>query len=126
MRKYIFVIPLIGFISAQSEEYHQSKDSTFIILKSWDSIRVNKFNADISIQPIIKFDLKFSDSDSIQYEISEVIKMIDNHDNTSISRNTFFMIDIFQKCFNVSFGLILLYLIIFWLYNMFSCAALYK
>ena len=113
MRKYIFIIPLIGFISAQSEEHQQSKDSTFIILKSGDSIRVNKFDADISIQPIIKFDLEFSNSDSIQYKISEINKMIDNHGNTFISRNTFFMIDIFQKCFNVSFSLILLYLIIF-------------
>tara|TARA_S200000501_G_scaffold247283_1_gene231684 strand:- start:262 stop:621 length:360 start_codon:yes stop_codon:yes gene_type:complete len=113
MRKYIFIISLIGFISAQSEEHNQSKDLTFIILKSGDSIRVNKFDADISIQPIIKFDLEFSDLDSIKYEISEINKMIDNHGNTSISRNTFFMIDIFQKCFNVSFGLILFYLIIF-------------
>tara|TARA_Y100001970_G_C13640890_1_gene558833 strand:+ start:132 stop:473 length:342 start_codon:yes stop_codon:yes gene_type:complete len=112
MKKYIITILLIGFTFSQSGENDERQDSTFIILKSGDSIRVKKFDASFTVQPMIKFDLEFSDYDSTLYEISSVNKVVDSEGNTSISRNGLLMVNYFQKLFNLSIRLILLYLII--------------
>ena len=44
MKKYLFIVLLLGLVTGQSEENETKRDSTFIFLKSGDSIRVNKFN----------------------------------------------------------------------------------
>ena len=54
---------------AQSAENDEEKDSTFIFIKSEDSIRVNKIHANFKINPMIIFDLAFSDFDSTKYDI---------------------------------------------------------
>ena len=112
MKKYIITILLMSFIFSQSEENNEKQDSTFIILKSGDSIRVKKFDAGFTVQPMIKFDLEFSDYDSTRYDISSVNKVVDSRGNTSIGQNSLLMVYYIQKLFNVSTCLILLYLII--------------
>ena len=112
MKKYIITILLMSFTFSQSEENNEKQDSTFIILKSGDSIRVKKFDAGFTVQPMIKFDLEFSDYDSTRYDISSVNKVVDSRGNTSIGRNSLLMAYYIQKLFNVSTPLILLYLII--------------
>ena len=112
MKKYIITILLMSFIFSQSEENNEKQDSTFIILKSGDSIRVKKFDAGFTVQPMIKFDLEFSDYDSTRYDISSVNKVVDSRGNTSIGRNSLLMVSYMQKLFNISTRLILLYLII--------------
>ena len=55
---------------SQSENDEEPSDSTFIIINSGDSIRINKFEADFTFQPMLKLDLEFSDFDSTKYDIS--------------------------------------------------------
>ena len=112
MKKYIFIGLLLGFVFGKSAENEEKKDSTFIFLKSGDSIRVNKLDANFKIQPMIKFDLKFSDFDSTEYDISEVNKIADSQGKTLINKNTLFVVKFFQRCLNLFIGLTLLYLII--------------
>ena len=112
VKKYVIIIVLVNFTFSQSEEYDEKQDSTFIILKSGDSIRVKKFDAGFTVQPMIKFDLEFSDYDSTRYDISSVNKVVDSRGNTSIGQNSLLMVYYIQKLFNVSTRLILLYLII--------------
>ena len=112
MKKYIITILLTGFTFSQSGENDEKQDSTFIILKSGDSIRVKKFDAGFTVQPMIKFDLEFSDYDSTRYDISSVNKVVDSRGNTSIGRNSLLIVSYMQKLFNISTPLILLYLII--------------
>ena len=100
---------LTGFISAQSTDTGDGNDSTYIILKSGDSIRVNKLDASFTIQPMIKFDLGFFDFDSAQYEISDINKIVNSKGKTSISRNSLSVINFFHNCLNVSINLILFY-----------------
>ena len=112
MKKYIYIGLLLGFVIGQSAENEEKKDSTFIILNSGDSIKENKLNASIKIQPMIEFDLKFSDFDSTEYDISEVNKIEDSQGKTLINKNTLFVVKIFQRSTNLFTSLTLLYLII--------------
>ena len=88
------------------------KDSTYIFFKSGDSIKVNNLLANISFQNMINFDLEFSDSDSIKYDISEVNKIVEGQGRTLINKNTLFMIQFFRGCLNLFTKFYLLYLII--------------
>ena len=97
---------------SQSETDGGSGDTTFIILNSEDTIRINKFEADFTFQPMLKLDLEFSDFDSTKYDISQVNKLVDSRGNISMSRKKLSMINIFQKCFNTSTRLIVWYLIL--------------
>ncbi|RPG61461.1 MAG: hypothetical protein CBD98_003610 [Flavobacteriaceae bacterium TMED238] len=112
MKKYLFIVLLLGLVTGQSEENETKRDSTFIFLKSGDSIRVNKFDASFKIQPMVQFDLKFSDFDSIKYDISEVNKVADSQGKTLINKNTIFMMKFFKLCIRLFFDLTLLYLIV--------------
>ena len=112
MKNYVIMSLLTGFIIAQSTNIDQGKDSTFIVLKSGDSIRVNKLDASFTLQPMIKFDLGFFDFDSTQYEISDINKIVNSKGKTSVRRNSLFMINFFHNCLNISINLILFYLII--------------
>ena len=53
MKMFIYISLLLGIVFGQSVEIKEKKDSTFIFLKSGDSIRVNKFDAGFTIQPMI-------------------------------------------------------------------------
>ena len=112
MKKYIYIGLLSGCVFGHSVENEEKKDSTFIFLKSGDSIRVNKLDANFKIQPMIKFDLQFSDFDSTKYDISEVNKVADSQGKILINKNTLFVVKIFKQCLNLFFSLTLLYLII--------------
>ena len=112
MKKYLLIVLLVGLVFGQSVENEEEKDSTFIYFKSGDSIRVNKLDASFKIQPMIEFDLKFSDFDSIKYDISEVNKVADSQGKTLINKNTLFIIKFFQGSLNLFTNLFLLYLII--------------
>tara|TARA_B100001564_G_scaffold6168_1_gene5333 strand:- start:71 stop:412 length:342 start_codon:yes stop_codon:yes gene_type:complete len=112
MKKYIFIFLLVGFCIGQDSEIEAKRDSTFIFLKSGDSIRVNKYDASFKIQPMVQFDLKFSDFDSIKYDISEVNKVADSQGKTLINKNTIFMMKFFKLCIRLFFDLTLLYLIV--------------
>ena len=112
MKKYLFIVLLVGLVFGQSVENEEEKDSTFIYFKSGDSIRVNKLDASFKIQPMIEFDIKFSDFDSTKYDISEVNKVADSQGKTLINKNTLFIIKIFQGSLNLFTNLFLLYLII--------------
>ena len=102
---------LPGFIFADPIKGDNKKDSTFIILKSGDSVRVKKLDASFAIQPMIKFDIELFDFDSTQYDLSQINKIIDSKGKTSISRNTLFMINLFNNCLNISISLVLFYLL---------------
>tara|TARA_A100001015_G_scaffold191732_1_gene213610 strand:+ start:1998 stop:2309 length:312 start_codon:yes stop_codon:yes gene_type:complete len=97
---------------SQSEIDEEPSDSTFIILNSVDSISINKFEADLRSQSMLKLDLKFSDFDSTKYDLTQVIKLVDSDGNISMNRKSISMINIFQKCFNTSTRFIVLYLIL--------------
>ena len=112
MRKYILIVFFSSLMFSQSETDGGSVDTTFIILNSEDSIRINKFEADFTFQPMLKLDLEFSDFDSIKYDISQVNKLVDSSGNISMSRKKLSMINIFQKCFNISTRLMVWYLIL--------------
>ena len=112
MKKYLFIVLLLGLVFGQSVENEEEKDSTFIYFKSGDSIRVNKLDASFKIQPMIEFDIKFSDFDSTKYDISEVNKVANSQGKTLINKNTLFVVKFFQHCLNLFSGLTLLYLII--------------
>ena len=60
---------------------------------------------------MIKFDLGFYGSDSIEYDISEVIKIVDSQGNLLINRNRLFIIQFFRGCINLITNFYLLYLI---------------
>ena len=87
MKRFIYISLLLCIIFGQSVEIEKKKDSTFIFLKSGDSIRVNKFDASFKIQPMIEFDLKFSDFDSVKYDISEINKVADSKGKIILSKN---------------------------------------
>ena len=112
MKRFVYISLLLGIVFGQSLKIEEKKDSTFIFLKSGDSIRVNKFDASFKIQPMIEFDLKFSDFDSIKYDISEVNKVADSQGKTLINKNTIFMMKFFKLCIRLFFDLTLLYLIV--------------
>ena len=112
MKKYILINFLSGFILTQPAENYEKTDSTFILLKSGDSVKINKLDASFTYQPMIKFDLKFSDFDSTDYDISEVSKMLNSQGKTSISKNTMLMIKFIYGFCNLSISLILFYFII--------------
>ena len=56
MIRYITLLLFIGSVFSQETE---KKDSTFIVLKSGDSVKIKKIAADIGIQPPIEFNLRF-------------------------------------------------------------------
>ena len=87
MKRIIYISLLLGIVFGQLVEIEEKKDSTFIFLKSGDSIRVNKFDASFKIQPMIEFDLKFSDFDSAKYDISEINKVADSKGKIILSKN---------------------------------------
>ena len=86
MKSHILIASFTSFMFFQSETNGGSGDTTFIILNSEDSIRINKFEADFTFQPMLKLDLEFSDFDSNKYDISQVNKLVDNRGRISISR----------------------------------------
>ena len=112
MGKYILIVFFSSLMFSQSETNGGSVDTTFIILNSEDSISINKFEADFTFQPMLKLDLEFSDFDSTKYDISQVNKLVDSRGNVSMSRKKLSMINIFQKCFNISTHLMVWYLIL--------------
>ena len=112
MNKLIYIILVLGFLFGQSKENKEIRDSTFIFLKLGDSIRVNKLDASFKFQPMIEFDLKFSDFDSIKYDISEVNKVVTTQGKIVINENTIFMMQFILHCFNLFSSIALLYLII--------------
>ena len=112
MKKYIQIAFFTSLMFSQSETDGEHSDSTFIILNSGDSIRINKFEADFTFQPMLKLDLEFSGFDSTRYGLIQVSKVADSEGNISMSRKSILMINIFQKCFNTSTRLIVWYLIL--------------
>ena len=112
MIKYILIVFFSSLIFSQSETDGESINTTFIILNSEDSIRINKFDADLTYQPMFNLDLEFSDFDSNKYDISQVNKLVDGSGNISMSRKKLSMISISQKCFNISTRLMVWYLIL--------------
>ena len=111
-RKYILIAFFTSLTFSQSENDEEPSDSTFIIINSGDSIRINKFEADLGFQPMLKLDLEFSDFDSTKYDLTQVNKLVDSSGNIIISRKKLSTINNFQKCFNISTRLIVWYLIL--------------
>ena len=97
---------------AQSEQQKNDKDSKFIVLKTGEQVKSGKTNAIFKIQPIVEFGLTYSDKDSIEYDISDINKIVNSKGKTSVRRNSLFMINFFHNCLNISINLILFYLII--------------
>ena len=97
---------------SQSETDVRSADTTFIILNSEDSVSINKFEADFTVQPMLKLNLEFADFDSVKYDISKVNKLVDSNGNISISGKKLLIINNFQKCFNISTRLMVWYLLL--------------
>ena len=112
MRKHILIVLFSSLMFSQPETDGGSTDTTFIILNSEDSIRINKFEADFTFQPMLKLNLEFSDFDSVKYDISKVNKLVDSNGNISMSGEKLSMINNFQKCFNISTRLMVWYLIL--------------
>ena len=112
MKKYILIAFFTSLTFSQSENDEEPSDSTFIIINSGDSIRINKFEADFTFQPMLKLDLEFSDFDSAKYDISKVSKLVDSSGNISMSRKKLSMINNFQKFFNLSTRFMVWYLIL--------------
>lgn len=112
MKKYILIAFFTSLTFSQSENDEEPIDSTFIIINSGDSIRINKFEADLGFQPMLKLDLEFSDFDSTKYDLTQVNKLVDSSGNIIISRKKLSTINNFQKCFNISTRLIVWYLIL--------------
>ena len=112
MKKYILFAFFTSLTFSQSETDVGAIDTIFIILNSEDSIRINKFEADFTFQPMLKLDLEFSDFDSVKYDINKVNKLVDSSGNVSVSRKKLSMINNFQKCFNISTRLMIWYLIL--------------
>ena len=112
MKRFMILILFVRIIFAQSDQDDRTIDSTFIILKSGNSLRVNKLDADFTIQPLIKFDLEFSDFDSTKYEISDIHNIVDSQGKPVISRNNLLIMNYFKKCFNISTHAFLWYLIL--------------
>ena len=86
MKKYILIAFFTSLMFSQSETDGGSGDTTFIILNSEDTIRINKFEADFTFQPMLRLDLEFSDLDSTKYDISQVNKLVDSRGKISMSR----------------------------------------
>ena len=78
MRKFLLIVFFTSLMFSQSETDGGAVDTIFIILNSEDSIRINKFEADFTFQPMLKLDLEFSDFDSAKYDISKVSKLVDS------------------------------------------------
>ena len=57
MKKYILIAFFTSLTFSQFETDEEPSDSTFIIIKSGDSIRINKFEADLRFQPMLKLEL---------------------------------------------------------------------
>jgi len=113
MKKYILIAFFTSLTFSQSENDEEPSDSTFIIINSGDSIRINKFEADLGFQPMLKLDLEFSDFDSAKYDISKVNMLVNSSGKISMSRKKLSVINNFQKCFNISTRLIVWYLILY-------------
>ena len=112
MKKYILIAFITSFMFSQSENDGVPGDPTFIILDSGDSIRINKFEADLTFQPMLKLDLEFSDFDSTKHDLTQINKLVDSEGNISMNRKRISMINIFLKCFNTSPSLMVWYLIL--------------
>ena len=112
MKKYILFAFFTSLTFSQFETDEEPSDSTFIIINSGDSIRINKFEADLRFQPMLKLDLEFSDFDSTKYDLTQVNKLVDSDGNISMNRRSISMINTFQKCFNTSTRIIVWYLIL--------------
>ena len=76
----LFVVPLF----AQETE---KEDSTFIVLKSGDSVKVKEIAADIGIQPPIEFNLRFFGFDTTKYDISDVRSVYNTEGKIILSKN---------------------------------------
>ena len=81
MKKYILIAFFTSLTFSQFETDEEPSDSTFIIINSGDSIRINKFEADLRFQPMLKLDLEFSDFDSTKYDLTQVNKLVDSDGN---------------------------------------------
>ena len=49
MKRFIYIVLLLGIVCTQTVEIEGEKDSTFIFLKSGQSIKVNKLDASFKI-----------------------------------------------------------------------------
>ena len=113
MKKYILFAFFTSLTFSQSETDEEPSDSTFIIINSGDSIRINKFEADLRFQPMLELDLEFSDFDSTKYDLTEVNKLVDSDGNISMNRKSIFMINPDRLISTFSIPLILIYFIFF-------------
>ena len=109
---YIIIFTFTSFTFASLEQKDEIKDLKLIILKKGDTVRVNNISASLSAQPMIKFDLGFSDFDNLEFDVSDVEKVIDSKGNLIISKKKLTILNFFKKCFNLSTQLILCLLIL--------------
>ena len=82
--RLIIMLLFIGSIFSQETE---KKDTTFIVLKSGDSVKVKKIAADIGIQPPIEFNLRFFGFDTTKYDISDVRSVYNTEGKIILSKN---------------------------------------
>ncbi len=111
MKIYLFAFLISGFLFGQPEEIIEEKDSTYVIFKSGDTVHVNRMSANIGYQNMINFNLDFFDSDSVEYDISEVDKVINSQNEIVISKNLLFLIQFARGFSNLITNFYLLYLI---------------
>ena len=108
----VSIILIFCFLIAQSEQQKNDKDSKFIVLKTGEQVKSGKTNAIFKIQPIVEFGLTYSDKDSIEHDISDINKIIDNDGKTITKRKTLLIINTLLKGLNFSSSLIIWYLIL--------------
>ena len=108
----VSMILIFCFLIAQSEQQKNYKDSKFIVLKTGEQVKLGKTNAIFKIQPIVEFGLTYSDKDSIEHDISDINKIIDNDGKTITKRKTLLIINTLLKGLNFSSSLIIWYLIL--------------
>ena len=90
----------------------KKKDSTFIVLKSGDSVKVKKIAADIGIQPPIKFNLRFFGFDTTKYDISDVRRVYNTEDKIILSKNIISIMKFFRWSCQTLISVCLIYYII--------------
>ena len=93
----VSIILIFCFLIAQSEQQKNDKDSKFIVLKTGEQVKSGKTNAIFKIQPIVEFGLTYSDKDSIEHDISDINKIIDNDGKTITKRKNFANYKYFAK-----------------------------
>ena len=66
------------------------------MLKTGEQVKLGKTNI-FKIQPIVEFGLAYSDKDSIEHDISDINKIIDNDGKTIKKRKTLLIINTLLK-----------------------------